>query len=298
MATIGAKPRALSKPREIGWLPLYTITAALETCCAFTRWLLAYIVLALLALVFGQGHSLVEPLALTFGLGPIALSVLALAWPAGAGLWWRLSSGGRKPSERERAAFGEAVAELHDHRPDLRAPRSWFVLDEAQNNAAVCGDTIMVTRTAAQSPSLPATVAHELGHLHSWDGRVTAAINRFAVLPNLGRTRQARAGIDIGTVISVASLITRQAAYFIWFFASGAFGLWVTNPFWSAYFRRREYAADHYAHLLGQGEQLAQLLEEDGLLFDRPVPFAFMKTENTHPPTELRIDRLRTYENA
>jgi hypothetical protein len=33
------------------------------------------------------------------------------------------------------------------------------------------------------------------------------------------------------------------------------------------------------------------------LIHDHPVPFIWM-TEHTHPPTELRIDRLRASTNA
>ena len=55
---------------------------------------------------------------------------------------------------------------------------------------------------------------------------------------------------------------------------------------------RREYVADQYAKQLGYGEEFADYLEEYGLFYDRPVPFVWL-TLQTHPPVELRIDRLR-----
>jgi hypothetical protein len=43
---------------------------------------------------------------------------------------------------------------------------------------------------------------------------------------------------------------------------------------------------------LGQAEELADFLENHALIYDHPVPYIWL-TEHTHPPVELRIDRLR-----
>jgi hypothetical protein len=53
-----------------------------------------------------------------------------------------------------------------------------------------------------------------------------------------------------------------------------------------------QYAAttDQLGVLLG----CADFLEIHGLIHDHPIPFIWL-AEHTHPPTELRIDRLRTY---
>jgi Zn-dependent protease with chaperone function len=74
--------------------------------------------------------------------------------------------------------------------------------------------------------------------------------------------------------------------------AKGGFGLWLTSPAWGAYWRKREYKADQYAAHLGQADELADFLEVHALIHDQPVPFIWL-TEHTHPPTELRIDKLR-----
>jgi Zn-dependent protease with chaperone function len=63
-------------------------------------------------------------------------------------------------------------------------------------------------------------------------------------------------------------------------------------PGWGSYWREREYTADEHAASLGQAEELADFLETHALIHDHPVPFIWL-TEHTHPPTELRIDRLR-----
>ena len=75
-------------------------------------------------------------------------------------------------------------------------------------------------------------------------------------------------------------------------FAQGGLGLRFFGPVWGGYWREREYTADQYAARLGQAEELADFLEVHALLHDHPVPFVWL-TEHTHPPTELRIDRLR-----
>jgi Zn-dependent protease with chaperone function len=72
----------------------------------------------------------------------------------------------------------------------------------------------------------------------------------------------------------------------------GGFALRLTAPLWAAHWREREYRADQYAAHLQQGEDLADFLETHALVHDHPVPFVWL-TEHTHPPTELRLDRLR-----
>ena len=61
---------------------------------------------------------------------------------------------------------------------------------------------------------------------------------------------------------------------------------------WARWWRLREYAADDYAARLGQAEELATFLEENVLLYDIPIGSIWMTTES-HPPTALRIERLR-----
>jgi Zn-dependent protease with chaperone function len=63
---------------------------------------------------------------------------------------------------------------------------------------------------------------------------------------------------------------------------------------WASWWRLREYGADDYAASLGQAEELARLLEEDVLLYDVPIRWIWLSTES-HPPTALRIERLREH---
>ena len=112
--------------------------------------------------------------------------------------------------------------------------------------------------------------------------------------------RGAQAGGD--PALSAAVPVVGIAAGFTFFlvmafrwavkFAKGGLGLRMLEAVWCSYWRQREYAADAYAAALGQGNELADFLEVHALMHDHPVPF-FWKSELTHSPTELRIDRLQ-----
>jgi Zn-dependent protease with chaperone function len=85
--------------------------------------------------------------------------------------------------------------------------------------------------------------------------------------------------------------LVRQVA----FLATGELALWLTRSAWGIYWRGREYQADRYAAGLGQADQLAEFLDINALPWDLPVPFVWL-TEESHPPTEHRIDRLYHHE--
>jgi Zn-dependent protease with chaperone function len=197
----------------------------------------------------------------------------------------------------------------------LPLPRRWFVLDTTQPDAAACGDTLMLSRALLETDHLPAVLAHELGHLGSPDARLTAAINRlvFLALPfgkattnpeqdTPPRDRHREDGETNGQPRWPSELVIDGALQLTWHtcrllfkatvFAKGGLGLWLTSPIWGRYWRAREYKADQYAATLGQADELADFLEIHALIHDHPVPFIWL-TEHTHPPTELRIDRLR-----
>jgi Zn-dependent protease with chaperone function len=75
------------------------------------------------------------------------------------------------------------------------------------------------------------------------------------------------------------------------FVVTGALAVWLTRTPWAAYWRSREFAADQYAARLGQAQALASFLDTNALANDLPVPFVWL-TDQSHPATEHRIDRL------
>jgi Zn-dependent protease with chaperone function len=281
-------------------LALYAATLLIETPVILVRWLLAFLAAALVSLVLHHSAAGAAGLAQYVWLCS-AWSLLALITPFGGGWWWKQNLGGREPSERERRAYSDALDLLRHHTlTPLREPSGWFVLDTPQPDAAVCGNTLMLSRGLLETEHLPAVLAHELGHLATSDGRYTAALNRLVIHPpprtaerEPAERRPAVLAMDdrvllTVTLVGVLLWLLRKAVGF----AKGGFGLGLTAAFWGSYWREREYLADMHAAQLGQAEELADFLEVHALVHDHPVPFVWL-TDHTHPPTELRIDRLR-----
>jgi Zn-dependent protease with chaperone function len=268
------RPRTVKyviSPKELmgSWLVLYLATFALQLPCAAIRAFVAYPPLWLAFKLVGQPTSIVHDLALVVGYGPLAYSIALLVLPLD-GWWWEQSVGGRVPSEREQLIYEDAIEQLRRADPKLRVPRKWFVIDEEIENAAACGDTVMITRGLLDSGYLEAALAHELGHLNSSDARITAALNKITTPPY----RKVRRGLNT-----------------LCFLATGAIGMWPLRAPWSTYWRSREHKADQYAANLGQAEALSEFLDARRAMIDLPIPFIWL-TEHSHPPTEHRVERL------
>lgn len=130
--------------------------------------------------------------------------------------------------------------------------------------------TLLVNRRLLDSGYLQAVLAHELGHLNSSDGRLTAALHRITTPPR-------------GEV--------RRGLKTICFLATGAAGMWPLRAAWGAYWRSREHHADQYAANLGQADALGEFLDERRALIDLPIPFMWL-SDHSHPPAEHRVERL------
>ncbi len=297
------RPRLPFSLPSLPALALYALALAAEVPVLFVRMIIALVVVVLALLITGHSVAHSEHF-LELGMLPTLWAILALATPIGGGWWWRQNMGGRAASERERLVYDDALELLRSYASaPIREPTRWFVIDTPQPDAAVCGNTLMLSRGLLESDYLPAVLAHELGHLASTDGKLTAAINRLIIHPPPRADEHERQEYDrrsdvvvlapdrvvltISGVRAVAWIIRRTVS-----FAKGGFGLRLTAPAWGAYWRQREYTADQYAARLGQAEELADFLEVHALIHDHPVPFIWL-SEHTHPPTELRIDRLR-----
>src|SRR5580704_9020435 len=188
MTQINELQRVLRLP-SIPTLALYAATLVAEVPVIFTRMLLTLAAAAIVLLIKGQSPAGAESLV-ELALIPTGWSIFALLTPFGGGWWWRANMGGRDPSEREQAAYHDAIQLLQAYATGpLRLPRLWFVTDEPQPDAAVCGDTLMLSRGLLENEQLPAVLAHELGHLATSDGKLTAAINGLIINP-LPKTRE------------------------------------------------------------------------------------------------------------
>jgi len=280
MAVAISHQRRTGRGNGVG-IALYAVTLVAELPSYLARAFLSIIPLLILGKVIGLPSSWPNALAVLLGVFPLAWSLIGAIWPASSGWWWKNRTGGRDPSQRERQAVADAFAPLAAHHPGLGMPAHWFVLDTGEIDAGVLGRSLMLSRGLIDSDSLGCVLAHELGHYHSTDGHLTAAINRLVPWPDpLGGTQRTRSGLIFWIF---------RGAFWV---AGGGAGLFFLQPFWGSYWRQREYLADAYAAQLGVGEQLAHALETEILVYDRPVPFLWM-SKHSHPPTELRVDRLR-----
>jgi Zn-dependent protease with chaperone function len=283
-------------------LALYLATLVSELPVVFMRMLLTAGVAAIVLLI-KEGSAGGAMGYAELALIPTGWAIFALITPVGGGWWWRSNLGGREPSGRERSAYEAAMQELREQTDEpLQEPGGWFVLDTPELDASVCGNTLALSRGLFETTYLPAVLAHELGHLNTSDGRLTAAFNRLLINPpprpkhneqqqQQQRPLQFRADDRVLLTITLVGILIWLARKSV-IFAMGGFGLRLIAPFWGSYWREREYLADSFAAALGQGEELADFLETHVLMHDHPVPLIWL-TEHTHPPTELRLDRLR-----
>ena len=171
-------------------LAMYSLALLVEVPVVLARFFLT--TLAAIVVLELQGHPNGQPTWAKLALVPTLWSMLALLTPVGSAWWWRTRAGGRNPSGREIAAYQDAAEQLQAYSTQpLPLPARWFVLDIPQPDAAVCGNALMLSRGLLESEYLPAVLAHELWHLGTPDGRLTAALNRLVIFSSpLGPTRR------------------------------------------------------------------------------------------------------------
>lgn len=261
---------------------LYALSLAGQLFAAVARWLIVYLSLSLIGLITGWPIP-AEPIALTIAFVPLGVSLLAVICPPLIlpidGRWWEISSGGRAPEQNEQDAYADAIGQLQEVDPGLRAPKHWFVAEEPGHNAAAYASSLRVDRGLLDSPYAPAVIAHELGHLNSSDARLTSALNLMLIVP-----------MQTPEIRPFWSLPFRGLAWF----ATGQAVLWFTANAWEMYWRSREFAADQYAARLGQGSALAMSLEHSSLPYERSIR-GMRFSRASHPYTKPRIAKLRAH---
>ena len=295
-----------------GAMSMYILALIAEAPVIIARYLLALLIVFAVLVIEGNLYGGTEWALIA--LIPTAWSATALFNPTGGAWWWQTRAGGREPSKREQLAYQDAVELLQTNaEKPLPLPRHWFVIDSPQPDAAVSGDALMVSRglletnhltscararagaprrprrTADDRDQSPDRVLHSIPRgcgsrpLAPADGAgSTAAVHAAS---GDGRVRP-RAGSHAGSVRVPAVLVHRLTV------RERRPRPLAHRPRMGRYWRTREYHADQYAAGLGQADELADFLEIHALIHDNPIPFLWL-TEHTHPPTELRIDRLR-----
>ncbi len=219
-----------------------------------------------------------------FAYFPLIRSLVGLVIPPLAPAATPHRVGAREPSAREWERIEPALDVCVID--GVKVPTKVFVVDTAEMAAFVVGRTLFLQRDTVWSRHLSGWIAHELGHLNSPDLRLRQAL-RWAALPSFTAAGNAVIGRR-GVIFWPMALVRLLLGVHIKALAGG-FIPRLLNPVWSFYWRRREFIADDFAAMIGQGEALAAGLEET-LAFDAASPW--MK-DRSHPYVELRIDRLR-----
>jgi len=262
------------------------------------------------------GHWIGGPvLGHLLGWGPIVWSVVTVVTGRGGGFLSQYEFGARPASRRERAVVDPQVHALVDGNR-TKGPTAWYVVDLPEVNAWVTGSTLYLSRAVIQSSHLRAIIAHELGHLNSFDGRLTLALRRM-VFPGVlqlfvwrMRYQQFRAQAQTqpgagGMVVQPRPVLAvgcfagvLLSLFWLWLslLAGGISSIILAIPL-AAYWREHEYEADRYAAYLGEGRGLSAALDDVAAPIDFATPW-LQFSQASHPPTELRIDRLEQYVEA
>ncbi|MBK5218879.1 MAG: M48 family metalloprotease [Thermoleophilia bacterium] len=278
-------------PGAAAGLALYLLTISGEVMLgASVRWFLAYLGAAIAGTIVPLGVG-AEGLAWVAALAPIAWSLAGLALP-GRGRVWGRRLGARRPSSEEVDALADALETLRCTEPNLPGAAEFLVLDDPLPGAAVRGRALILSRGLLDhTESLPAVLAHELGHADTLDGRLTEALERLALWGDPLASVRCEAGGE-------GELHDDPRGGLLWGLlrwtlrlAGGSFAQQLLTPLWAAHWRAREYAADDYAASLGQAEDLAGYLADQEQPFDAPQRGLFFNPAE-HPPVALRIERL------
>jgi Zn-dependent protease with chaperone function len=223
-----------------------------------------------------------------FATAPLAISLAAFVVPSREPLWRRWL-GARPASAEEMEALKPLVSTFAAL--DRRCARCFrcYVVDSQPPFAFVRGRVLVVSTGLLRCVGLPGALAHELGHLVSWDGLLTAAVDRlglwgdvFAPLPEQ----------DVGRELEWWVALTVEAIRWSVRIAGAGWVFALVNPLWAAFWRSRERAADAYAARLGQAALLADHLEEVEQPRARPRRYRFFDPYD-HEPVALRIEHLR-----
>jgi Zn-dependent protease with chaperone function len=207
------------------------------------------------------------------------------------GRLWRKRVGAHRASAEQQELIGRIVSRFEEIDARVKLPSWCYVVDWPRPVAFVRGRALVVSTGLLECEGLSGVLAHELGHLVSFDGVLTAALCR------LGLWGDPFAPPDDDRVVDesgwLAALVVETVRWTIC--VGGAqWVLRVTNWLWAPYWRSRERAADDYAASLGQAAILADHLEEVEKPCSRPQRYWFLNPFE-HDPPDLRIERLRSH---
>lgn len=274
-------------------LSLYVVTVLVDLVTAgAARFVLVYALLGGMSFFVGLPTD-VAFLSLVFSLLPTGYSIVGAVLPQ-SGRLWRVWLGAREPTGEECERLDDAISMLASYSSVDLPPLECYVIDVLFPVAITRGKATILSRALIYEDGLAAKLAHEYGHVISWDGRLTEALHRLELWsdPLYGGTdagAEARGGSGAGR--EGGAWVFGLIRLLVWV-AGGVVGRFLLRRPWSWYWRQREFSADAMAAVLGQREDLRRHLEERELLLDGPQAW-LERSRYDHPYVAERIDHLR-----
>lgn len=300
------------------WIVFFILYAVIILFGLFATRQLPPVVGVLLQLVGGGtigglfaviGGVLVFLVALAGSFGPLLWSVLNLiGLPGGATLTPRILGARTIGRHRELPQVQTAIQHLDAvfHQATgqhVKNVHNLFVLDVPVENAFAIGTALYLTQPLVNgrnpNPNIYPVLAHQLGHMHYGHERVALALRRL-VLPPFhwlaqavgqvapGNMTMALASMSSGNSDAVLGMTILWILQLFFALAGGGIGLFILNPWWSEFWRQKEYEADSFAVLCGQGRDLINYLDGNRHTMDVATPYFF----NPHAYVELRVDAI------
>jgi Zn-dependent protease with chaperone function len=251
-----------------------------------------------LIVVFIAVLFLIPFFAFLGGFGTIIMSILSFfPFVPGGGFLTRLSIGARNIGRhRELPVVKDAMKQILNVQPKIKNVEKFYVVENSIENAYAIGTALYMTRPLIRNPkSLVPLLAHELGHMHNGDARLTMALRRLVIYPvhfiaqSVGQIAPGNLAVAV-TSNSPERIFSSLA---LWLFnvaltlAGGGLGLVLLSPFWIRFWRQRDFEADAFAMSCGQGQELVDYLDQNQY-FDVAVPYFF----SPYPYVEDRIDAI------
>ena len=263
---------------------LYLVTLAWDAVTAgLARVAIGYVFFGVLSLFVTLPVG-VSTLAFAVAAIPTFYSLTGVLAP-GPGILWQWMVGGRNPIGRDVERVEDALEVLSEQAGGDVGEARFHVIDGEILEEGVRGQSIFLSTELVYSEYLVAVLAHAMGHLRSWDGRLTEGLHRLSLWGDVLAPVAGEPDRTLGEKTALAWL--RVVAWV----AGGGVARVSLGPIWACYWRWQEYRADEYAVSLGQRDALRECLEVHGMAVER-VPRGVSRLFADHPPVAYRVERL------
>jgi Zn-dependent protease with chaperone function len=278
------------------------------------------IILFLAYAIFSAGFILFALKTIGVPISPVQYIVIIVGWVlycVGIGPYFSahylfLHSKVRKPTLVEENLINALFSEVQQRTLFTKRIRLWVSEDSEIEAFAIGSRTIAISKGMLKvmtHDEIKGIMAHELGHLESWDCRIVAAYSTarkllcFIRRPFIFIISKFKKRFTL--LLSLICLLyfvyvrpvsnmthTLQWMIITAFILGYPICLRLVNFFWQVVSRFREYRQDAFAHSIGYGQDLLNALHKLTLDTDMPVNRYRNLMSGSHPIIYNRIRRL------